>query len=198
MNKFTMKTLRGKEIEPYIMDLAALRIQVFRDYPYLYEGEYEYEKKYLQAYLDCDNSTLIIVLDDNKIVGASTAIPLKNEIDKIQEPFIQNGYNVNDIFYFGESVLLKNYRGQKIGEHFFNEREKAARKLKHKIVAFCGVIRSPDDPRRPADWFPLDAFWQRMGFTKHPELTLSFSWKEIGEEKESPKPMVFWLKNLKD
>ncbi|NBC15195.1 MAG: GNAT family N-acetyltransferase, partial [Gammaproteobacteria bacterium] len=38
-------------------------------------------------------------------------------------------------------------------------------------------------------------FWQHRGYTRHPELRTTFSWQEIGETAESPKPMVFWLKN---
>ena len=39
--------LKGQEIVPYIADLAQLRIEIFRDYPYLYLGdlEKEYQRK---------------------------------------------------------------------------------------------------------------------------------------------------------
>jgi GNAT superfamily N-acetyltransferase len=198
MKKVNLKTLHGKEMSPYIDDLANLRMQVFRDYPYLYEGTREYEEKYLQVYLDCPDSTMVIVLDGDKIVGASTAIPMKDESDIIKAPFLEGGYDTNQICYFGESVLLKAYRGQNIGKHFFQEREAAARQLNLSIAAFCGVVRAPNDPRRPSDWFPLDNFWKKMGFVCHPELKLFYEWKEIGETAETPKPMVFWLKQLKD
>jgi len=35
----------GVDLIPYIADLARLRIQVFRDFPYLYDGDLGYEKK---------------------------------------------------------------------------------------------------------------------------------------------------------
>lgn len=34
----------GKDIAPLIPRLAELRIKVFHDFPYLYEGSLEYEK----------------------------------------------------------------------------------------------------------------------------------------------------------
>jgi len=43
---------------------------------------------------------------------------------------------------------------------------------------------------------PLDAFWNRRGFVKHPELHTTFSWQDLDENEESLKPMVFWLKHL--
>jgi hypothetical protein len=53
--------------------------------------------------------------------------------------------------------------------------------------------RTADDPRRPPGYQPLERFWQHRGYTRHPELRTTFSWQEIGETAESPKPMVFWL-----
>jgi len=86
---------------------------------------------------------------------------------------------------------------------FFTEREAHARALAEspghpfgplKTFAFCAVERSADDPRRPPDHVPLDRFWQNRGYTRHPELRTEFSWQELGEPAETPKPMVFWLK----
>lgn len=34
----------GTDLIPYIPELARLRIQVFRDFPYLYDGTLDYEK----------------------------------------------------------------------------------------------------------------------------------------------------------
>ncbi len=188
--------LSGDEIQRYIPDLAALRIKIFHDYPYLYEGDLEYEKKYLQTYTRCPYSVLVLALDDSKVVGASTAIPLQYETEEIRNPFLVANMNVDRIFYFGESVLLHAYRGQKIGERFFAERESAAREQGYSVAAFCAVERPADHPRKSEDWHPLDAFWTRLGYVKHPELTTAFSWKEIGEEKETLKPMTFWIKHL--
>ena len=39
----TIQVVTGSAIAPYVDDLARLRMQVFRDFPYLYDGTYEYE-----------------------------------------------------------------------------------------------------------------------------------------------------------
>ena len=64
------------------------------------------------------------------------------------------------------------------------------------IAGFCAVERPLNHPRRPADYRPLDALWNRQGFIRHPELHTTFSWRDVDETVESPKPMVFWLKTL--
>jgi GNAT superfamily N-acetyltransferase len=197
MSELRIQRFAGPDIHPFILDLAKLRITIFHDYPYLYEGDLDYEKKYLNTYVICPDSVLVVVFDDDKVVGASTAIPLKFETTEFKSPLIAAGFDINSIFYLGESVLLKSYRGNKIGERFFAEREAAALEQGCSITAFCAVDRPDDHAKRPQDYHPLDRFWQRLGYVKHPELKAYYSWKEIGDDEETTKSFSFWLKYIK-
>ena len=170
----------GEALEQFIPELARLRIEVFRDFPYLYDGDFEYEKKYLQTYIDCTESVIVIAFDGDKVVGASTAIPMKHETEQLKKPFVENGYNLDDIFYCSESVLNKNYRGLGIGVRFFEQREAHAEDLGgFKHICFCCVERPADHPRRPANYVPLDQFWNKRGYVKHPELATTYTWKDL-------------------
>lgn len=192
-----LKRLSGDALKQYIPELASLRIEVFRDFPYLYDGDTEYEARYLQTYIQCPESVIVLAFDGDKVVGASTGIPLKFETEEVKTPFIKAGLNIDEIFYCGESVLISKYRGQGAGVAFFDHREDHARELGgYQYSCFCGVQRPDDHPRRPAGYRPLDNFWRKRGYEKHPELHTTFSWKEIGEDDESPKPMTFWMKVL--
>lgn len=192
-----LKRLSGDALKQYIPELASLRIEVFRDFPYLYDGDTEYEARYLQTYIQCPESVIVLAFDGDKVVGASTGIPLKFETEEVKTPFIKAGLNIDEIFYCGESVLISKYRGQGAGVAFFDHREDHARELGgYQYSCFCGVQRPDDHPRRPAGYRPLDNFWRKRGYEKHPELHTTFSWKEIGEADESPKPMTFWMKAL--
>jgi len=102
-----------------------------------------------------------------------------------------------EIFYFGESVLLPQYRGHGIGVKFFEEREAAARAFGYPLCCFCGVQRPDDHPMKPADYVPLDAFWGNRGYVQRPDLVASFSWRDIGDAAETAKPMVYWMKDLR-
>jgi GNAT superfamily N-acetyltransferase len=187
----------GRDIEKYAPDLASLRIRVFRDFPYLYDGSKEYEKKYLQTYVNSSKSVIVIVFDGDLIVGASTGIPLEHETPEAKKPFIENSYDINRVFYCGESVLLPDYRGRGLGVRFFEEREAHARALgRPEYICFCAVQRPDDHPRRPADYVPLDRFWEKRGYRKHPELRTAFTWRDLDETESSAKEMVFWMKIL--
>jgi len=187
--------LRGAEILARQDDLARLRIEVFRDFPYLYDGNKDYEAAYIRTYVEAADSVLIAAIDGDRIVGASTALPLAEAMEECIQPFAENGYDIAKVFYFGESVLLKPYRGQGVGLRFFAEREAAA--LAHpqvQVTAFCAVERPADHPMRPSGYVPLDAFWTRRGYIKHRELVARFHWRDLGERAESTKPLSFWLK----
>ncbi|MGZ8223856.1 MAG: GNAT family N-acetyltransferase [Methylobacter sp.] len=186
----------GAALQQYIPELARLRIEVFRDFPYLYDGDFDYEKKYLQTYIDCSDSVIVLAFDGDKIVGASTAMTMKYETNELKKPFIENDYNLDDVFYCSESVLNKQYRGLGIGVRFFEQREAHAEDLGgFKHITFCCVERPIDHPRRPADYVPLDKFWNKRGYFKHPELRTTYSWKDLDDINETPKPMIFWLKD---
>lgn len=186
--------LIGAEIAPHIERLAELRIAVFREYPYLYEGDLEYERSYLQKLAESDHGYVVLAKDGDTIVGASTAMPLSDAGPEFQKPFLEQELDPDDYFYFGESVLLPEYRGGGNGNRFFEEREAQAHFLAYPFSCFCAVVRPDDHPGKPQGYAPLNAFWTRRGYKRRTDLVTSFSWKEVGESEESAKPMEFWVR----
>lgn len=182
---------------PYLPDLARLRIDVFRDFPYLYEGDAGYEERYLRTYSEAPESLFVAVFDEDRVVGASTGVPMEYAEKAFKAPFVEHDYDPKEIFYFGESVLLPDYRGRGLGGRFFDEREAYARELgRFRYTTFCAVQRPADHPQRPPAYRPLDAFWKKRGYRKHPELRTMYTWRDVGAPAASAKPMVFWLKPM--
>lgn len=196
MNELTLTLCQGQAITPYLLALARLRIRVFRDFPYLYDGELSYEEDYLGRYADNPNSLFVLAFDGENLVGAATGQPLEDEVDEFRRPFKANGIKPERVFYYGESVLLHAYRGSGVGKRFLAEREAHAKRQGFGLVAFCAVERPMDHPYKPADYRPLHGFWNDQGYQRHGELATTFAWRDIGEQNESHKPMVFWLKPL--
>ncbi|MES2470320.1 MAG: GNAT family N-acetyltransferase [Verrucomicrobiota bacterium] len=189
-------TVRGAAIGPFIPDAARLRIAVFREWPYLYEGDDAYEREYLRTYRDNPDSLFVIARAGGEVIGLSTGIPLQAETEEVKGPFLAAGIDPATVFYFGESMLLPDWRGRGLGVKFFEERKRYARSLPGiRHAAFCAVDRPADHPARPADYVPLDSFWVHRGFAKT-ALRTGFTWKEIGEVEASPKQLTFWMKAL--
>lgn len=191
-----IRRFSGLQLGGYLDEVANLRMEVFHDFPYLYDGTIDYERNYLQTYLRCPQAVVVLAFADDRIVGASTGIPLAFEEANFRQPFIALGYDPARIFYCAESVLRREYRGQGIGVRFFEEREAHARSLgKFAHYCFCSVVRPADHPLRPPGYEPLDRFWQKRGYVKHPELRASYTWKDIDQPGETSKRLEFWLKS---
>ena len=195
------EVLAGAAVAPVIADLARLRVAVFREFPYLYDGDLDYERSYLRKYAGLEESTIVVARDADpgtrgRVIGASTALPLARCEPELQAPFRATGIPVGQVYYFGESVLEPGYRGRGLGHAFFDGRERRARALGYTLAAFCAVARPADHPRRPPDYRPLDGFWTKRRYVQRPDLRAAFTWRDLDETAPSPKPMVFWLRQL--
>lgn len=191
-----IEVVTGGGLDAYVDDLARLRIEVFREFPYLYDGSIDYERRYLATYAATPGSVVVLALDGGRVVGASTGLPLLGEPANVREPIAAAGLDVGRVFYYGESVLSRAWRGQGIGVNFFDVREAHARAWGAAWAVFCAVERPADHPRRPAGYAPLDAFWRKRGFHPLPGARCTFSWQDLDEAAESPKPMAYWVKAL--
>jgi GNAT superfamily N-acetyltransferase len=178
----------GAEIESVWKDLAELRIQVFREFPYLYEGTFDYEREYLATYWKSPRSLAVLVKDAGRCVGATTSLPLLDEQAEFRAPFA----DPEQYFYLGESVLLPQYRGQGLGATFFDERERYARRLGFSKACFCAVERTEEPP---VGYRPLHEFWTKRGYQRRDDLRTEFSWTDVGANAETAKPMVFWVRD---
>lgn len=190
--------LSGANLTRALPDLARLRMAVFRDWPYCYEGSLDYEAGYLRWFAGSPGAVIIAALDGDTIVGASTAALLAGQMDMITTPIKAYGLALESVFYFGESVLLPRYRGQGLGKRFFELREEAARRHAGvRDACFCAVVRDEADPRKPKDHRTLEPLWRAQGFRPVAGLTCQLSWREVGQSEDTEKTMQFWKKALK-
>ena len=192
----TLESLSGAALLPHLDAVAALRIAVFRDWPYLYDGDLAYERAYLDAYAKATDSIVVLARDGDVVIGASTGIPLAADTAEFKTPFVARGIDVANVFYCGESVLLPAFRGRGIGHAFFDAREAHARTLGgFAWTAFAAVDRDADDPRRPVDHRGNEAFWAKRGYLRQPGMTMHLRWNETGIG-DIEHPLTFWLRPL--
>lgn len=190
------RVLTGSALDAALEDVARLRIAVFRDWPYLYEGSLEYERRYLESYRTSPGAVVVGAFDGPRLVGAATGTPLEDHAEDFAAPFAATGLALNTVFYCAESVLLPEYRGRGLGHAFFDAREAHARALGRSHSAFCAVIRPADHPLKPDTYRPLDGFWRKRGYAPLPGVIAHFRWTDVGAAGETEKPLQFWGKPL--
>jgi GNAT superfamily N-acetyltransferase len=177
-----IETYTGERLRPLLGDLARLRTVVFRDWPYLYDGDPRNEERHLATYMT------------TPLAG----VPLAAEPEPVRVPFLARGWDPARFFYFGESVLLPEWRGRGVGVEFFRQREAHARAVSDAdFSCFCAVQRPADHPARPADYVPLDGFWARRGYRFYHDLCCRMSWKEVGQAGPGEHTLCFWMKALR-
>ena len=191
-----LRTFRGAEIAGVIEGVAALRIAVFRAYPYLYDGDMDYERAYLGRFAASPNAFLAGAFDGERLVGASTSCPVEDHADDFSGALDAAGLAPRDVYYCAESVLLPEYRGRGLGHGFFDAREAEGRRLGRTVCTFCSVLRPADHPARPAGYRPLDGFWRKRGYAPLPGAVARFSWRDVGEAQETEKALQFWSRPL--
>lgn len=184
------------DIEKYVEQLGQLRIEVFKEWPYLYEGDLNYEREYLKSYVTAKDAVCFLLRQDQEVIGASTAIAMSEADKAFAAPLKNLGYPLEKVMYFGESIIQKDYRGGGWGAKFFASREEFARQKGYSYCVFCSVERPDDHPLRPAGYRPLNQFWQRLGYREHPDAKVEFRWKSIGDQQQSVHRLTLWSKKL--
>lgn len=171
---------------------------MFREFPYLYEGSLDYERNYLSTYPKSADSIAVFLVDDDRVVGASTGLPMAAETSGFSHSVILQGYNPESFFYCAESVLLPEYRGLGYYKIFINTRENHARTLGMKYIGFCAVDRPPNHPMCPPNWRAPNAIWSHHGYRQNESLKAQYRWRDIGESEESIHHLTYWIKRLVD
>ena len=188
----SMQIIRGPEIENHIDDLGRFRIKIFREYPYLYDGNIEFERVYLDPYSRNPESLLLILQDARGIIGACTGTPLTGEDNDFQNAFV--GENKDEIYYIGAVILRADSRGQKLGSRLLSTALSLIDMKRFKKTSLCTVDRGLNHPRRPGNYCPPDYLWEKYGFVKSTNLLAYLAWTDIGQKIETQKPMNIWFK----
>lgn len=192
----TIRSLERDEIADRLTDLARLRIAVFREWPYLYHGDADYERRYLADFASAPDAMLVTAFDGDNVIGMATASPMTAQDEAVRGPARAYGMDLAHGFYFGESVLLPAYRGQGIGHRFFDHRESGAKRTGARWACFCAVVRPANHPLRPTNARTHEAFWTGRGYATAPGLFCHLDWRDLGEDDETPHTLQFWQRTL--
>ncbi len=197
MTDIHVRSFTGSGLKPYLHAVAKLRMEVLKDYPYFEEPDLDRETQYLKTIFSNKESIGVLIFDNTTLVGVSLGCPLAIDEPALHRPFLERHLDINTYYDFGDSVLLKRYRGRGIGHHFFDAREAhVANYKKFKHICFCVPDFPEPNPNPPGDHVPLADFWRKRGYIHHPEMKCYLSWKKVNAAHPTENQMSFWIKDL--
>lgn len=201
MNNIEIKLLTKKDILNYADKIALMRIENFKEFPYLYQGNLEYEKKYLKTYLENPQAILIAGFCGKDIIAISTGLPVMNNselLQNIKTLFEANNLNLSEYYYFAETIINFSYRGRGLYSKIISLREQAAIARGYNNGCFVTVIRENKHPLKPANYKSPEPIFEHCGYQKS-SIIFTYSWPTLqmdGSVKEQKNPLVFWFKKL--
>ncbi len=170
---------------------------MFREYPYLYDGNIEYEKEYLKRYINSQRSCIVLAYSENDIVGVCTCLPLEDELEEIYAPIEQKRFEIKNILYGGEALVLKSYQesglSRKFEEICVTHEKKIIPSLTHILV--CTVERG-NHYLKPDNYSDISLILNKLNYKKLDGVKCVLSWKDIDKVKEDNKSLSYWIRDL--
>jgi hypothetical protein len=201
-----IELFEGKDVTPFIDQISHLRIQIFREYPYLYQGDLDYEKNYMAAYATDPRALFAMAFNKDKVIGAITGIPLNSHseiVREVKKKALSIGLPVSLYYYIGEALLLPEYRDNGIGRLIhtaYLDIENIIRQQGFQYASILTVKREENDTRKPENYRELEKIWSYLGFQKIPELETKYHWNTLLSDEKCEcieNAMDFWQKPLR-
>ena len=197
----TVEIYIGQDSTDYIDTISKLRVDVFKEYPYLYEGELCYEKNYMLGYTTDKQAMIAIARVDGKLAGVSTGIPLISNSEIVvdaKKVFLQEKIEIGDYYYYGEVIVLPEYRGRGLTTKLYAAQNELIKSWGFKHVCILTVVREIDHPLKPVDYKSPEKMWEHLGFFRN-KLITDYHWPTIQADKsvkDIKNTLEFWTKQL--
>lgn len=191
-----VETYKGAEIAPYTNKIVQLSNDLFKKYPYLYDGSDAEYTKHLTSYAQSKHGVVSIAFDGNKVIGVATGIPLSEAWEKYQQPFRKKGENIDKIFYLGELLVSPEYTGKGLGQQMTKNVEQFAKGRGYTTITAQVIDEKSVKETAPQNHYSMTNVLKKLNYQERPEINLVSYWTNVNESKESPHQMLYWTKAL--
>jgi ribosomal protein S18 acetylase RimI-like enzyme len=193
--------LVGLQLASMVTTISDWRVKNFKEYPYLYEGNNDYEKAYTKSYIDSLKSAVIVAYDeDEKLAGFLTCLPLIDDeefLSTAKPVFLNAQLDPEKFYYCGEVIIEGNYRKQGIARKLFAKFEEHAKELGYDNGCFVTIEHPENHPLKPKDYEDPSIVWHHFGYEKT-DIVVTAVYPTIDGNGFSDKEnkLVFWIKKI--
>src|ERR1700722_10140808 len=176
-NQYHIAIAQGATLTELIPFIAHQRLTVFKEYPYLYQGNFDGEYTYLSWFAQLPYSAVAVAYDGENPIGFLTGTActdFERHFQGSMTLFQNAGLNPESYYYFSEVIVLPMYRNKSICRRLLEVLEQYA--CQQGFSAGCLTCEHHKyHPLKPIDYRELDPLFGKLGYKKT-ELTLLFDW----------------------
>lgn len=201
MLKLLFTLFVGVQCSSMLDTVSQLRMEAFKEYPYLYEGDKDYESHYTNIYTQ-EQAIVVKAIVDGNLAGIITGIPLVEDAKNFPEEteiFMQHNFDPNGFYYIGEVIVLSQHKLKNIGTQLFKKLEQQAYEWGYRNFCLVTIEHEKNHPLRPLDYQDSDSFFQKLGYVKT-EIKIPAKYPTIcadGSVREIQNILAFWIKHTK-
>jgi len=186
--KVEYQLVQGSDMEQYVNDMIRLRLTVFRESPYFYDGTEGEERAYLEQHLHSEKGLFLIAKTGDHVIGMLSGTPMKDR-DDYAYPYVKNAIPTDSIFCLGELVVEQSDHREQIGLNLYQLFEEHVRSLgSYDTISECVVLHPIAGEGK--------SILMQVGGSKCPNLVYHCFWKEIDQEVSTDHVMEYWSKQL--
>jgi GNAT superfamily N-acetyltransferase len=198
---YTIKIITPEEMKPLFPFVAQARITIFRDYPYLYEGNFDDEVNDLDRYAQNPQSALAVAYHQDVPAGFLCGSDFIHYSPMFENPiadtFKKEGLDPEKHYYFADVILLPEHRGKHLSPKLFATLESHAQSKGYQSTCFVTEYHH-NHPLKPKNHRSLVTLWNNLGYNRSDILAYA-SWpthQVDGTVKTQQHPLIFWFKKL--
>jgi GNAT superfamily N-acetyltransferase len=188
MDSLEIRVLSGALLDASIDVIGQMRMDAFREFPYLYDGAIENERRNLRQFTQTPKALVCSAYLGGEFAGIATGAPLWAAIACSLSPA--------DFFYIGEVIVLPEFRHRGIGPALIRRVEEESKLRGFEKTCFLCVERPLDHPLKPKGYQAPDSIWKSLGYTQS-EIRIEFEWDSFelsGLVSRQKHTMCYWLK----
>ena len=187
ISNYNFKISKGNELEELIPEIAKARLELFKEFPYLYEGTYENELKYLTDFVKNPKSIILTAHEADKLIAFVTATAVESGFDlteAIKDLMQKEDIDTSKYFYISEMMVYPEFRSFELQNKLKKDIENYAKENSYTKVCFLSVFRENDHPLRPEGYKEISRLWK---FNKNHKTDISteFEWNTVQKDSES-------------
>lgn len=175
-------------------------MQMYQEFPYLYQGNDSYEHDYTKMYHDVAHAVMAVASVENTYVGMALGLPVY-AVDFVPLGALlqEKGYCPQQVFYISDVIVQEKYRKLGIATQLMRVMQEQALSWGYTSLCLATVVRDSSHPLCPSTFQSSDRLWLKLGFLKTDILLEPIIWPTVqpdGTVQDYANSMVLWIKSI--